>query len=442
MSTCRDFLLLHLTRSGQSPIRLRLGVLQFQEGVAKRELSALYALLSDYSSRIRRLEIDSLPVDALQEMGLVQSSGSTISSETILESLSFGVLRAGGIEIQLLADLVRHTTFPHLKAFSVRFFAPATAFTREWTFPYSQLQNLSFQVSVLSDLPHILSSCSQIRSLNVRLIGGGFESAPGESFWYPARDVITFPNLTLLTFSIHISDWGYEAMRKAVGLLHCPCLISFALISSSTQYRAHELESAEHFAALTDDFFNTIISFVSERSRCTETLTSLRLDGVRTTDRSLTHLLRLLTSLRHFSFRGAEIPESNPRSRLIQGVFFNDFLWTGIDYDPHPNSFLPALRSLKLELSGGWCRSEELRTMEAVILSRITDREGVAGLESVFLEMPEDAVQEEKALAGLIEAQQNDDVAIKVFGHRTQKVLVDCFPEFASEHNGTVSATA
>ncbi|KAK1226632.1 hypothetical protein PQX77_010391 [Marasmius sp. AFHP31] len=382
---------------------------------------------------MRHLEIDSLPVDALQEMGLVQSPGSTISSETILESLSFGVPRAGGIEIQLLADLVRHTTFPYLKSFSVRFFAPAIAFTREWDFPYSQLQNLSFQVSVLSDLPHILSSCSQIRTLNLRLVGGGFESAPGEPFWYPARDLITFPNLIFLTFSIHFSDWGYQAVQKAVGLLHCPCLISLALISSSTQYRAHELESAEHFTALTDEFFNAIISFVSGRSRCTETLTSLRLEGVRTTDGSLSRLLELLTSLRHFSFREAEVPESNPRSRLLQGVFLNDLLSLEIDHDPHSNLFLPALQSLRLELSGGWCRSKELRMMEAVVLSRITTREGVAGLDSVFLEIPEEAVQGEKALAELMEVQQSGNVAIKVVGHRTQKILVDYSPKFASE---------
>ncbi|KAL0580538.1 hypothetical protein V5O48_001442 [Marasmius crinis-equi] len=412
---CEKYLLLHLNRAEQAPMNIRLDIRQSQSEAGRKQLSRLYTILSRYSSQFRHLKMDLIPVESLRKIGIVDHSDSQGLGIILLESLSFGVPRVGGLEDQLFTALLNRTSFPNLRSLGIRFFIPGPTFTHEWAFPYAQLRHLSIEISVHSDIPHIFTSCSQLKTLRIQLFGTTTSaSSQTDPEWYTSGVKMQLAGLTDLTFDLHLADWGYKVTQQLLSLLSCPSLTSFTL-SSSSVYWAEERESIVHLRGILDTFYDTVAAFLS---RSASRVTSLTLHEARITDRSLKLLLGALPSLQDLTIREPRIPSSNVRSTLLCGSFLHDFI---IAEDPKllDNNILPALRRLTIEVNGEWCRVAELLVMESIVLSRLS-----TGIESAFFGIPEEAAVDEESLSGFRDIQRSSDVAVKVVGQSRKRVFL------------------
>ncbi|KAL0572784.1 hypothetical protein V5O48_009179 [Marasmius crinis-equi] len=313
-------LMLHVSRAQEVPLSLEVHLYTSpRQDVSPHK--GLFTFIAEHARRIRHFELACLAatvweetLDTMREFMLrdkewidaVTAEDQQSSSGLVLpmESLVFSLTAYGIDDLARMAKSIRGFSFPGLKTLSITYHEFGRTFTRDWALPWSQLTSLTFRCHDDADVPHILSSCPNLKSLSIAL-GDTIQYNERTPVWVTSRVETVLSELTELTLCIANDIPAYRAMTGLVNLLLCPAITSLSL--------THEYESGISFydredhdgilvQNVVDSYLDGVVTFLSQRSKCIRTLTYLRIADMLVTARSLKRLLQTLTSLTEVEF--------------------------------------------------------------------------------------------------------------------------------------------
>ncbi|KAL0568761.1 hypothetical protein V5O48_013224 [Marasmius crinis-equi] len=349
----------------------------------------------------------------LECMTIHDSNDPNQSPFSLLEALAFKVHGWPFTrDHRKLVNFFQVTPLPALKDLSITYLDVdrSLTFTREFTLPYSQLRNLKFRAHDTIELPHILSSCHSLVTLEMELIS---RDSPTTPTWYNSLMQTPLPNLTDLTMHIYLTEGSYTINDHLLAHLYCPSLLSLTLRGASNSSFVTSEPFLRRSTIHAKLFEHGVVSFLSN-SGCT--LTHLTIDTISITSRSLFQLLQtpLCSSLLYLCAKEVEPARDTLIGFENESLNFSEDLFRGLFDSSLVSSLrlLPSLRNLRIKMATG-VNDEIFASLESIPCFRHVS------LESVVFEIPDN-------LTGSLRRDLYKDIAVamKVVGYPSGKVFV------------------
>ncbi|KAL0575391.1 hypothetical protein V5O48_006584 [Marasmius crinis-equi] len=400
----QEALALHHQRSQGTPLTITVT----RDPPDSRPHWSFYSFLAAHSTRVGALHLDRMG-SFLECITAPHPDCPNQSPFPLLETLAFQVYGWPFTrDHRKLIDFFRAASFPSLENLSITYLNvdASLTFTREFPLPYGQLRTLIFRAHDTVEVPHILSSCYSLTTLEVELVTLSQNSLATPS-WYGSLIRVSLPNLTEFTVHIYLTEESYTINNHLLSHLHCPSLVSLTLQGANKSSYITSGPLLRRSTIHAELFEHGVMLFLST-SGCT--LTQLTIDTISIKSRSLLKLLQTpaCSPLRDLCARegdtrlGWEAESSDFSMDLLRGLF-----------DPpsesHPR-LLPFLRNLRVKVATGF--NDVPAALESIPYFRRVS------LDSVVFEIPDD-------LAGTHRRDLRKDLAmaIKVVGYPSGDVF-------------------